>query len=121
MHEGCRICYLHKIFTCKTLLCCLNIFKSFMSFYNLHDTLMRSNYFSGVLDKLRRGLEFIKHAIIQLYCLTIVTTKNIVWKLWRGYCLCYCKTFRWCQASLSAQKSYITEECSIAFVLIEIK
>ena len=25
--------------------------------------------------------------------LIIVTRKNIIWKLVRGYCLCYCKTF----------------------------
>ena len=25
--------------------------------------------------------------------LNIVTRNNIVWKLARGYCLCYCKTF----------------------------
>ena len=33
----------------------------------------------------------------------IVTRNNIVWKLARGYCLCYCKTFSF-QTPQSAQK-----------------
>ena len=34
----------------------------------------------------------------------IATRNNIVWKLARDYCLCYCKIFLYCQTPQSAQK-----------------
>ena len=44
--------------------------------------------------------------------LNIVTRNNIVWKLLRGYCLCYCKTFSLVPGSTECTKSFITEKCS---------
>ena len=41
---------------------------------------------------------------------TIFTRKNILWKLARGYCLCYCKTFLLVAEPTECKKSF-TEEC----------
>ena len=37
----------------------------------------------------------------------IVTTNNIVWKLARGYCLCYCKTFSLVPDSTECTKEFL--------------
>ena len=51
----------------------------------------------------------------------IVTRNNIVWKLVRGYCLCYCKTFSLVPDSKECTKNFFTEECSTLFVPRKIK
>ena len=53
--------------------------------------------------------------------LNIVTRNNIVWKLARGYCLCYCKTFSLVQDSTECTKIFVTEKCSALFVSPKIK
>ena len=53
--------------------------------------------------------------------LCIVTRNNIVWKLARGYCLCYCKTFLLVPDSTECIKFVFTKECSTLFVLPKIK
>ena len=47
--------------------------------------------------------------------------KYIAWKLARGYCLCYCKTFSLVPDSTECTKNYFTEECSILFVSPKVK
>ena len=46
----------------------------------------------------------------------IVTRNNIVWKLARGYCLCYCKTFSLVPDYAECTKLF-TEECSSALLV----
>ena len=53
--------------------------------------------------------------------LIIVTRNNIVWKLVRGYCLCYCKTFSLVPDSTECTKTFVTEKCSTLFVSPKIK
>ena len=51
----------------------------------------------------------------------IVTRNNIVWKLARGYCLCYCKTFSLVPDSTECTKIFVTEKCSTLLVSPKIK
>ena len=51
-----------------------------------------------------------------MMALSRVTRNNIVWKLARGYCLCYCKT----PDSTECTKK-VSEECSTLFVPPKIK
>ena len=53
--------------------------------------------------------------------ISIVTRNNIVWKLARGYCLCYYKTFSLVPNSTGCTKSIFIEECSTLSVLLKIK
>ena len=46
---------------------------------------------------------------------------SIVWKLARGYCLCYFKTFLLVLDSTEYTKSFVTEMCSTLFVPPKIK
>ena len=48
--------------------------------------------------------------------LAIVTRNNIVWKLARGYCLCFCKTFSLVPDSTECTKNFVTEKYSALFV-----
>ena len=52
---------------------------------------------------------------------TIVTRNNIVWKLARDYCLCYCKTFSLVPDSTECTKIFFIEEDSTLFVPLKIK
>ena len=45
----------------------------------------------------------------------IITRNNIVWKLARGYCLCYCKTFALVPDSTECTKVFVTKKCSTLF------
>ena len=52
----------------------------------------------------------VKRLSVDLYNLAsvrIVTRNNIVWKLERGYCLCYCKTFSLVSGSTSVQNLFL--------------
>ena len=51
----------------------------------------------------------------------IVTRKKIVWKLARGYCLCYCKTFLLVPDFTGCTKIFVTKKCSPLFVPPKIK
>ena len=51
----------------------------------------------------------------------IYTRNNIVWKLARGYCLCYCKTSSLVPDSTECTTNFFTEECSTLFVQPKIK
>ena len=51
--------------------------------------------------------------------LLIVTRNNMVWKLARGYCLCYCKTFLLVPDSTECAKKNFTEKCSTLFVSLK--
>ena len=42
----------------------------------------------------------------------IVTKNNIAWKLARGYCLYYCKTFSLVPDFTECTKIFVTEKCS---------
>ena len=64
---------------------------------------------------------YISNFIIFLLEITIVTRNNIVWKLARGYCLCYCKTFSLVPDSTECTKIFVTEKCSALFVPPKIK
>ena len=55
------------------------------------------------------------------YPSSIVTRNNIVWKLARGYCLCYGKTFSLVPDSTECSKKFFTEEYSTLFVPTKIK
>ena len=56
----------------------------------------------------------------QMVCVTIVTRNNIVKKLARSYCLCYCATFSLVVDSKECTM-FFTEECSTLFVPLKIK
>ena len=45
-------------------------------------------------------------------CLLIATRNNIVWKLARGCCLCYCETFSLVSDSKECEFFFFTEEKS---------
>ena len=51
----------------------------------------------------------------------IVTRNNIVWKLARDYCLCYCKTFSLEPDSTECTEIFVTEMWSTLFVPPKIK
>ena len=51
----------------------------------------------------------------------IVTRNNIVWKLARGNCLCYCKTFSLVPDFTECTKIFVTKKCSTLFVPPKIK
>ena len=51
--------------------------------------------------------------------LIIVTRNNIVWKLARGYCLCYCKTFSLVPDSTECTKNFLSK--SAVYYLCNLK
>ena len=46
---------------------------------------------------------------------TIVTKNEIVWKLARSYCLCYCKTFSLVPGSTECRKFFLPK-CAVHYV-----
>ena len=48
---------------------------------------------------------------------TSVTRNDIFWKLARGYCLCFCKTFSLLPDSTECTKKFVTKKCSTLFPL----
>ena len=54
--------------------------------------------------------------LYQINSLVVVTRNNIVWKLARGYCLCYCKTFLLVLDSTECTKIFVTEKCRTLFM-----
>ena len=59
--------------------------------------------------------------LLLLLCFTIATRNNIVWKLARDYCLCYCNDFSLVPDSTECTKIFATEKCSTLFVSPKIK
>ena len=52
----------------------------------------------------------------------IIKRKYVVWKLARGYCLCYCKTFFFVSVEPHRVcKKVFTKKCSTLFLLPELK
>ena len=59
--------------------------------------------------------------LVKIFSLNIVTRSNIVWKLARGYCLCYCKTFSLVPDSAECTKNFFTDVCGTLFAPLKIK
>ena len=59
--------------------------------------------------------------LFNIHRVNIITRNNIAWKLVRGYCLCYCKTFSLVPDSTECTKTFVTEKCSTLFVSPKIK
>ena len=57
----------------------------------------------------------------KLFVITIVTRNSIVWKLTRGYCLCYCKTFLLVPGSTECTNIFVAAKCITLFMSPKIK
>ena len=63
-----------------------------------------------VLYNLNLSLQFVTINFTFFLSVSIVTRNSIVWKLARGYCLCYCKTFSPVPDSTECTKIFVTEK-----------
>ena len=85
--------------------------------WHKHNLMISSSVGSGHHDKY--SYEISPQKLI--YYEIIVTRNNIVWKLARDYCLCYCKIFLLVPDSTECTKIFVTKKCSTWFVSPKIK
>ena len=63
------------------------------------------------------NFEQISHIVLlfPLLALNIVTRNKILWKIARGYCLCYCKTFLLERGSTECKKKFLPK-CAVHYL-----